>query len=64
MVMRVGARVWLSVLLIGWGAVATSSAFITNKEGFYAVRILLGAFEAGAFPGMWYYLTLFFAADR
>jgi len=63
-VMRVGARIWLSLLLIGWGAVATCSAFITTQGGFYAVRILLGAFEAGAFPGMWYYLSLFYAADR
>ncbi|UWZ82449.1 MFS transporter [Occallatibacter riparius] len=57
---RIGARRWLSTLLIAWGLVSTSTMFVTGPESFYALRLLLGATEAGFFPGVILYLTYWF----
>ncbi len=54
---RIGARRWIFLILLVWGAVSASTAFIANAGEFYAVRILLGVAEAGFFPGMVLYLT-------
>ena len=51
---RVGAPLWLSVLIVSWGIVATAFAAINGKWMFYILRLLLGATESGTFPGMWY----------
>ena len=51
---RVGAPIWLSVLIVSWGIVATAFAAINGKWMFYILRLLLGATESGTFPGMWY----------
>lgn len=59
-----GARLWLSILLVGWGAVATCMMFVKGVASFYVLRVLLGAFEAGAVPGIWYHLALFIPANR
>ena len=61
---RVGVRAWLGFLLIAWGAVATSFMFVRSATSFYACRILLGLFEAGAFPAMWYALSTFYPRNR
>ena len=50
---RVGAPLWLSVLIVSWGIVATAFAAINGKWMFYILRLLLGATESGTFPGMW-----------
>lgn len=63
-VARVGVRRWLAFLLLGWGAVATCMSAIHSVGSFFALRLLLGAFEAGAVPAMWYHLSSFFPADR
>ena len=57
---RVGARRWMSCILIVWGAISAGTAFIQDAYSFYALRFLLGVAEAGLFPGMMYYLTLWF----
>ncbi len=57
---RVGGRVWLARILITWAAVTVGLAFVQGSTGFYALRFLLGAAEAGAYPGIIYYLTLWF----
>jgi MFS transporter, ACS family, tartrate transporter len=68
---RVGARVWIARIMITWGIVSAAFAFIPSisaatgvpKEGvFYSLRLLLGACEAGFFPGIIFYLTLWFPA--
>ncbi len=62
---RVGARAWLARIAVSWGVVAASMAFVQTKGQFLALRFLLGAAEAGFFPGVLYYLTLWLpAADR
>lgn len=51
---RIGAPTWLSILIVSWGVVATAFAAIQGQSSFYILRLLLGATEAGTFPGMWY----------
>lgn len=57
---RIGANFWLGGIMIVWGILASSMAFITNVSQFYFVRFALGVAEAGTFPGLWYYFTLFY----
>lgn len=57
---RVGARVWIARVVIAWGLVAAGSAFVVGPYSFYAMRLLLGVAEAGFFPGILLYLTLWF----
>ena len=61
---RFGGPAWLSRILISWGAVASCGIALRNAGGFYAWRIALGAAEAGAYPGMAYYLTGWFTGDE
>lgn len=57
---RVGARIWIARIMVTWGVVASSTAFIQGEIGFYVVRVLLGIAEAGFFPGIILYLTYWF----
>ncbi len=57
---RYGARLWLSRIMISWGVVSASMAFITGIYSFCVLRALLGFAEAGFFPGVILYLTLWF----
>ena len=51
MLARVGARVWISIIMAMWGVCSTATAFVTGETSFVAVRFLLGIAEAGFFPG-------------
>lgn len=57
---RVGARRWLARIMITWGLIGAAHAFIWNRESLYAARLLLGAAEAGFFPGIMLYLVRWF----
>lgn len=59
---RVGARRWIAFLMVVWGIVSASSALINGKWSLYALRFLLGAAEAGFFPGVILYLKNWFPA--
>ena len=59
---RVGARVWISLIMATWGICSAGTAFITDETSFVAVRFLLGIAEAGFFPGVAYFLTCWFPA--
>lgn len=62
---KVGARVWLTRIMATWGLVAAGMAFVPNETWFYVMRFLLGAAEAGFFPGVIYYFTRWLpAAER
>ena len=54
---RVGARRWISRIMISWGAISAGMIFVRTTPIFYALRFLLGAAEAGFFPGVVYYLS-------
>jgi D-galactonate transporter len=59
---RFGARRWIARIMCTWGILSGAMAFIHGETGFYVVRMLLGAAEAGFFPGIIFYLTLWFPA--
>ena len=60
---RVGARVWLSRIMISWGLASAATALAVGPNSFYALRLLLGAAEAGFFPGVAFYLGTWFPAQ-
>jgi MFS transporter, ACS family, tartrate transporter len=57
---RIGARVWMTRILITWGAVAVLTGFVSTVHQLYGMRFLLGLAEAGYFPGILLYLTYWF----
>lgn len=57
---KVGARFWIARIMITWGLVGIGSAFVTGAISFSICRFLLGAAEAGFFPGVILYLTYWF----
>jgi MFS transporter, ACS family, tartrate transporter len=59
---RVGARRWISRIMVTWGIVSASTMFVRDARSFYLVRILLGIAEAGFFPGIVLYLSYWFPA--
>jgi D-galactonate transporter len=61
---RVGARVWIARIMITWGLICAAMAFIHSPLSFYVLRFLLGVAEAGFFPGVIYYLGLWFPAAQ
>ena len=60
---RFGARKWIARIMLTWGMLSGAMAFIGGETSFYVVRMLLGAAEAGFFPGIIFYLTLWFPAE-
>ncbi|MEO8009663.1 MAG: MFS transporter, partial [Betaproteobacteria bacterium] len=60
---KVGARIWFARIMMTWGVFAVAMGFIDSQTGFYWTRFLLGIAEAGFFPGVIYYLTLWFPAQ-
>jgi sugar phosphate permease len=57
---RFGARVWFARIVLTWGLLTIFLGFVTTGSMFTALRFLLGAAEAGLYPGLIYYLTLWF----
>jgi len=57
---RVGAKIWMSFLMVTWGLVSMSTMVVTWSHSFYALRFLLGVMEAGFFPGCILYLTYWY----
>jgi D-galactonate transporter len=57
---RFGARRWIARIMITWGLLSGAQAFVVGETSFNIVRVLLGAAEAGFFPGVIFYLTLWF----
>src|ERR1700743_2002948 len=72
MLERFGARKWIARIMVSWGILSGLMAFIPNiasgtgmgnENAFYLIRVLLGVAEAGFFPGILFYLTLWFPAE-
>lgn len=59
---KVGARLWLARIMITWGIAASATALAVGPNSLYALRLLLGAAEAGFFPGVLLYLSTWFPA--
>ncbi|PVX71977.1 MFS transporter [Paraburkholderia unamae] len=60
MLARVGARRWISFIMIAWGLASTATMFASNATTLYWLRMLVGVTEAGFLPGMLLYLTCWF----
>src|SRR6202162_1464984 len=61
---RVGARLWIARVMVTWGIVSAASAFVVGPNSFYVLRFLLGLAEAGFFPGIILYLSLWFPVKQ
>ncbi|TKI05544.1 MFS transporter [Martelella alba] len=57
---KLGAKAWFSRIMLTWGGITVLMAFTTNATMFYLLRFLLGAAEAGLYPGLLYYMTRWF----
>ncbi|AIO39598.1 major Facilitator Superfamily protein [Burkholderia cenocepacia] len=57
---RFGARVWFARILATWGVITMAMALVQGPTSFYVLRFLLGAAEAGLYPGILYFLTQWF----
>jgi ACS family tartrate transporter-like MFS transporter len=60
---KVGARLWMCRICITWGLLSMLTAFVKDPVSFSIARFLLGAAEAGLFPGMVLYMTYWFPAS-
>lgn len=62
---RFGARLWMTRIMVTWGIVSSLTCLVPSAQWLYVARFVLGVFEAGLFPGMVFYLTLWLPAkDR
>ena len=61
---RVGARMWIARIMITWGLLSACFVFVKTPFWFYALRFLLGAAEAGFYPGVILYLTYWYPDRR
>ena len=57
---KLGARVWLSIIMAVWGLASAGTALVKGETSFVAARFLLGMAEAGYFPGVTYFMTCWF----
>jgi ACS family tartrate transporter-like MFS transporter len=57
---RIGARRWMFLILLVWGVLSSATALVQGPISFFILRFVLGAAEAGLYPGLIYYLTLWF----
>ena len=62
MLARIGARIWIARIMVTWGLVSMAMALVSSPTSFYVLRFVLGAAEAGFFPGLIFYLTQWFPA--
>ncbi len=61
---KFGARLWIARVMVTWGLISGAMAFVTGPTSFYILRFLLGAAEAGFFPGIILYLSYWFPAKN
>ena len=57
---RFGARTWIARIMVSWGILSSAMMWVNSEWSFYTVRFLLGVAEAGFFPGIIFYLTLWY----
>jgi MFS family permease len=57
---RFGARTWIARIMVSWGIISSAMMWVKSEWAFYGVRFLLGVAEAGFFPGIIFYLTLWY----
>ncbi len=61
---RFGARLWIARIMVTWGLISSAMMFMKGEQSFYVMRFILGLAEAGFFPGVIYYLTLWYPSRQ
>jgi len=61
---RIGARRWIARIMVTWGAISVAMMSVRTPLHFYVLRFLLGVAEAGFFPGVIYYLGLWYPGEQ
>jgi ACS family tartrate transporter-like MFS transporter len=61
---RLGARLWLARIMVTWGVLSSAMMLVRTPLAFYTLRFLLGAAEAGFFPGVLYYLSHWYPQEH
>ena len=61
---KLGARRWIAVMMVAWGALSACTLFVTTPLSFYVLRFFTGVAEAGFFPGMVLYFTHWFPSQK
>ena len=61
---KLGARRWIAVMMVAWGALSACMLFVTTPLSFYVLRFFTGVAEAGFFPGMVLYFTHWFPSQK
>lgn len=64
LLVRFGARRWLARIMLTWGLISMAMLFVRTPREFYLARLALGAAEAGFFPGVIFYLSQWFPAEK
>ncbi len=64
LLLKFGARRWLARIMVTWGLLAMAMLFVRGHASFYGMRLLLGAAEAGYWPGAIYFLSLWFPSKE
>jgi len=64
MLARLGASRWISIIMIAWGIVSSMQAFVRGPTSYTIVRFLIGAAEAGFFPGIIVYISTWLPRSR
>ncbi|GAB3098638.1 MFS transporter [Bordetella muralis] len=61
---KVGARVWIARIMLTWGLISAAFVWVSTPTQYYVLRFLLGAAEAGFYPGVIYYLMSWYPPKR
>lgn len=61
---RVGAKIWIARIMITWGVISAGFSLVSTPTQYYVLRFLLGAAEAGFYPGVIFYLMSWYPAHR
>jgi len=61
---KFGARMWITRIMVTWGVVSSCMMFVSSEWSFYVMRFVLGLAEAGFFPGVIFYLTLWYPSRQ
>src|SRR5246127_2452718 len=61
---KIGARLTFLRIMVLWGLTSAATAFVTSPWQYFGIRLMLGIFEAGFFPGIILYLTYWYPSHR
>jgi MFS family permease len=64
MLHKLGARRWIAVMMVAWGALSAAMLLTSTAASFYVLRFLTGVAEAGFFPGIVLYFTLWYPSKK